>query len=492
MQYLESPNLTHKEILRRIARRCLLDRGFEPEFNAKIQSELSATVKPFKNTAQLIDYTHLPWCSIDNDDSRDLDQLTVAESLPNEATRIHVAIADVDSIVQRNTALDDHAHQNTTSIYTPGNVFPMLPELLSNDITSLNLNEERAAIVVSMDFSAEGKLLKFTHTQGVVKNHAKLAYNSVAAWLDGTLPKLEAIERVPKLAENLRLQDLVAQKLKELRHTRGALYFETLRANPVFDGTMLKELSKDSKNRAHDIIEDFMIAANSATAVFLQSKKFPVLKRVVKKPKDWDRIVELAAEKGCRLPARPDVVSLSQFLDAEMAANPDSFADLSLAVIKLIGPGIYIAETPEGPTEGHFGLAVDQYAHSTAPNRRYPDIITQRLIKAILANQKAPYSYSDLVALANHCTEMADNAKKVERFLVKSAAALLMEKMIGQSFNGIITGAADKGTWVRLFQIPIEGRIVSGHKGLKVGQKITVTLLSTNVQKGFIDFEAKA
>ena len=490
MQPLDPKDQSHREILKRIARRSLIDKGFEPEFNGAVQAEIAAVASYPQNPENLTDLRNLLWCSIDNDDSRDLDQLTVAEELPNGGTKVYVAIADVDSVVKYNTALDAHAHKNTTSIYTPGTVFPMLPERLSTDLTSLNYNEERAAIVVEMSFASDGRLSTYSHSRALVKNHAKLAYDSVAAWLDGTLPKLDAIERVTGLAANLRLQDSIAQKLKALRHTRGALYFETLRANPIFDGATLKDLAADTKNKAHDIIEDFMIAANSATAVFLQSKHFPVLKRVVKTPKDWDRIVELAAEKGYSLPARADVLSLSEFLDSEKLAHPEAFADLSLSVIKLIGPGIYIAEAPGAPTEGHFGLAVDHYSHSTAPNRRYPDIITQRLLKACLAGQKPPYGYTELTALALHCTVKADEAKKIERLLVKSAAALLMENMIGQRFNAIITGASDKGTWVRILELPVEGRVVSGYQGKKVGQKIIVTLLSTNAQRGFIDFEA--
>ena len=490
MQNLEPHDLSNKEILRRIARRAMLEKGFEPEFSEAVLAEVSSIKGLHGKTEHINDLRSLPWCSIDNNDSRDLDQLTVAEELPNGETRVYIAIADVDGVVKNNTALDSHARRNTTSLYTPGTVFPMLPERLSTDITSLNLNEDRRAIVITLSLSAEGKLIAYTHNQALVKNHAKLAYDSVAAWLDRSLSSINSIEKVSGLADNLRLQDKIAQKLKAQRYTRGALSFETLRANPVFDGTQLKELIADTKNRAHDIIEDFMIAANSATALFLQSKHFPVLKRVVKKPKDWDRIVELAAEKGYVLNPRPDVLSLSQFLEAERKANPDSFADLSLSVIKLIGPGVYIAESPGGPTDGHFGLAVDHYSHSTAPNRRYPDIITQRLLKACIAGQKPPYNFNELSALALHCTTMEGEAKKVERLLVKSAAALLLEKMIGQRFTAIVSGASEKGTWVRILELPVEGRVVSGYQGKKVGQKVIVTLLSTNVQKGFIDFEA--
>ena len=412
--------------------------------------------------------------------------------MPGGATKLLVAIADVDAVVKQRSALDDHARENTTSVYTVAETFPMLPEKLSTDLTSLNQASDRLAIVIEMVLAGDGSLQGSDVYGGMVRNRAKLAYNGVAGWLEGKGPMPEAIGTVGGLDQNLRLQDRVAQQLKALRHQHGALDLETIEARPVFDGDELKDLEADTRNRAKDIIEDFMIAANGVSARYLASRNLPSLRRVVRVPKRWDRIVELAAERGTTLPREPDARALDQFLVAAKAADPLRFPDLSLSVIKLLGAGEYVVELPGASVTGHFGLAVKDYAHSTAPNRRFPDLITQRLLKAAMAGRPLPYANDELTALARHCTEAEDAAKKVERQVTKSAAAILLQPRIGEQFDAIVTGAADKGTWVRLLQPPVEGRLESGFEGLDVGHRLRVQLVRTDVERGYIDFKRVA
>ena len=364
----------------------------------------------------------------------------------------------------------------------------MLPEKLSTDLTSLNPNEDRLAVVVEMVLGRGRNSCGFGHLPGAVRNHAKLAYHSVAAWLEGSEPCPRRSSAVPGLDENLRLQDRAAQSLKNLRHAQGALSLETIEAKPVFDGDQIRALEMEEMNRAKEIIEDFMIAANGVTARYLSAKGFPSIRRVVRSPKRWDRIVDLAAEHSVQLPAIPDSRALEMFLVKQKAADPLRFPDLSLAVIKLLGSGEYIAEPPGGNAPGHFGLAVRDYAHSTAPNRRYPDLLTQRLLKAAIEGKPVPYSKDELDDLAAHCTEAEDEATKVERRVEKSAAALLLQSRIGEQFDSIVTGASDKGTWVRLLSIPVEGKLVDGFQGLDVGDRVRVQLIETDVERGFIDF----
>jgi exoribonuclease-2 len=483
----------HRLILQGIAHRAMLERGLVPDFPPQALAELDAIHGPATRTeAATRDLRNLLWCSIDNDDSRDLDQLTVAEALPDGATKVLVAIADVDAVVKQRSALDDHARENTTSVYTVAETFPMLPEKLSTDLTSLNHESDRMAIVIEMVLAGDGALRSSDLYGATVRNRAKLAYNSVAGWLEGNGPMPLAIGTVSGLDENLRLQDRVAQQLKALRHQHGALDLETIEARPVFDGNELKDLQADTKNRAKDIIEDFMIAANGVSARYLASKGLPSLRRVVRVPQRWDRIVELAAERGATLPREPDAKALDQFLVAAKAADPLRFPDLSLSVIKLLGAGEYVVEEPGGSVAGHFGLAVKDYAHSTAPNRRFPDLITQRLLKAAVAGRTLPYGNDELAALAKHCTEAEDAAKKVERRVTKSAAAILLEGRMGERFEAIVTGAADKGTWVRLLQPPVEGRLESGFEGMDVGHRLRVQLVHTDVERGYIDFKRVA
>lgn len=480
----------HCSILQRIAHRAMLARGLVPDFPAQALAELDRIHGPATQTEELTrDLRDLLWCSIDNDDSRDLDQLTVAAAMPDGAVKVLVAIADVDAVVKRGSAIDGHARQNTTSVYTVAETFPMLPERLSTNLTSLNYASDRLAVVAEMVFAGDGLLRGSDLYGAVVRNRAKLAYNSVADWLEGRGPMPQGISAVSGLDENLRLQDRVAQKLKALRHLHGALDLETIEVRPVFDGDKLKDLEADKRNRAKDIIEDFMIAANGVTARYLASKKLPSLRRVVRVPKRWDRIIELAAERGTTLPNEPDAKALEQFLVSARATDPLRFPDLSLSVIKLLGAGEYVVELPGDGVAGHFGLAVKDYAHSTAPNRRYPDLITQRLLKASLAGGSPPYENDELELLAKHCTAEEDAAKKVERQVTKSAAAMLLESRIGEQFDAIVTGASDKGTWVRLVYPPIEGRLESGFKGMDVGHRLRVQLVRTDVEQGYIDFE---
>jgi VacB/RNase II family 3'-5' exoribonuclease len=483
----------HRSRLKIIARRVMMERGFFPDFSPQAITELNGIHGPAAQTEESTrDLRNILWCSIDNDDSRDLDQLTAAEAMPNGAAKVLVAIADVDAVVKKQSVLDDHARQNTTSVYTVVETFPMLPEKLSTDLTSLNYESDRLAIVIEMVLAGDGSLQSSDLYGATVRNRAKLAYNSVAAWLGGNGPIPQGIDTVKGLDENLRLQDRVAQKLKALRHQHGALDIETIEARPVFDGDELKDLKAEKKNRAKEIIEDFMIAANGITARYLASKKFTSLRRIVRIPKRWDRIIELAAERGSTLPREPDSKALEQFLVSAKVADPLRFPDLSLSVIKLLGPGEYVVELPGEAAPGHFGLAVKDYTHSTAPNRRFPDMITQRILKAALSGSSMPYSQDELVELATHCTQKEDDANKVERLVAKSAAAMLLSSRIGERFDAIVTGASAKGTWVRLLHPPIEGRLESGFEGMDVGHELRVQLVSTDAERGYIDFKKVA
>ncbi len=477
-------------MLQRIARRVMIERGLLPDFSPEALEELTTLTVPANGNGERVrDLTNLLWASIDNDDSRDLDQLTVAEVMPGLRTKILVAVADVDSLVKDGSAIDQHARHNTTSVYTAAEIFPMLPENLSTNLTSLNYNENRLSVVVEMVIGADGSLQDSDIYRAKVRNQAQLAYSSVAAWLDGSGNVPEALASVKGLDENLRLQDKVAQSLKNLRHAHGALSFEITEAKPIFDGDTVRELAEEKKNRAKDIIEDFMIAANSATAQYLTARQFPSLRRVVRTPKRWERIVEIAGGHGFDLPYDADSKALEMFLTKEKAADPVRFPDLSLAIIKLLGAGEYVAELPGDAAPGHFGLAVRDYTHSTAPNRRYPDLITQRLLEAAMEGSPVPYSIDELESLAGHCTEAEDAAKKVERHVTKSAAAMLLEFRIGERFDALVTGSGPKGTWVRLLSPPVEGRLVQTSGSIDVGDRIRVRLMHVDVERGFIDFK---
>jgi VacB/RNase II family 3'-5' exoribonuclease len=487
---MESHDQHHRALLEGIARKAMIAWGLLPDFSAEAIAELGRLQAPAAAAGEpLLDLTALLWCSIDNDDSLDLDQLTVAQQLPDGKVKILIAVADVDSLVKKGSAIDDHARTNTTSVYTAAKNFPMLPEKLSTDLTSLNTDVDRVAMIVEIIVAADGSLQDSGVYQARVRNRAKLAYNSVAAWLEEGAAMPAALGAVNGLAENLKLQDQAAQRMKNFRHLQGALNLETIEAKAVFLGDEIRDLEVEKRNRAKDIIEDFMIAANGEAARYLASKKFPSIRRVVRVPKRWDRIVEVAKEHQFTLPAEPDSKALDQFLVSQRAADPERFPDLSLTVIKLLGSGEYIAEPPEGLAPGHFGLAVRDYSHSTAPNRRFPDLLTQRLLKAAVRGEKVPYENGDLQALAKHCTDAEDAANKVERQVGKSAAALLFESRIGEQFDSFVTGASDKGTWVRLVDLPVEGRLDQGFQGLDVGNRVRVQLISTDVERGYIDFK---
>jgi VacB/RNase II family 3'-5' exoribonuclease len=467
----------------------MLQRGLLPNFSPDVMAEMNAIADAAASSdPSLKDLRHLSWASIDNDDSLDLDQLSVGEQLPDGAAKILVAIADVDAIVRKGSAIDDHAATNTTSVYTAAEIFSMLPERLSTDLTSLADGKERLAIVIEMIVDADGAVGKSEIYRAAVVNRAKLAYNSVAAWLDGTAAAPAPITKVPGLDQNLRLQDRVAQAMKTRRHQNGALTLETIEPRPVFDGDSITDLQADHKNRATELIEDFMIGANGVVARYLELKRFPALRRVLRSPERWARIVDLAKDEGGHLPTRPDSTALQEFLEERRQADPTHFPDLSLSVVKLLGRGEYVLDFPGQPAAGHFGLAVNDYTHSTAPNRRFPDLITQRLLKAALSGSASPYGSEELGELAGHCTDQEDNAAKVERQVRKSAAALLLESRVGERFDGIVTGASDKGTWVRIDHPAAEGRIMRGYKGFDVGDRVSVELTDTDVERGFIDF----
>lgn len=485
--------------LHRIAVEAMRSRGLLPVFAPQALQEAEATrlAGPERN-GTIRDLRHLTWFSIDNDDTRDLDQLSVAEPLAAGTTRLLVAVADVDSMVRPGGAVDGHAAVNTTSVYTAAGVFPMLPEVLSTDLTSLHEGQERLAVVVDMQVAADGTVSESTIYRGLVLNRAKLAYDAVSAWLDGVGPPPPQIASVPGLEDQLRWHDTLAGQLRQWRQTRGALNLNTIAARPVFEGGQLVDLRPDEKNRAKDLIADLMIAANGATARFLAGKGFPSLCRLLQAPRRWDRLVALASGHGVQLPEAPNALALDHFLSARRLADPAGFADLSLAVVKMLGSGEYAtapaatagAAGGAGTTGmGHFGLAVNDYAHSTAPNRRFPDLVTQRLLKASLAGEAPPYSAEQLTEIARHCTLQEDNASKVERQVLKAAGAWLLQGRIGEVFNAIVTGAAAKGTFARIGSPMLEGRVVRGFEGLDVGDAVRVRLVAVDAEKSFIDFE---
>lgn len=474
------------ERLRTIARRAMLARNFEPDFSSAAQAQLRGISAPARE-AGLEDLRDLLWCSIDNDDSKDLDQLSVAVAGPGQRTRLLLAIADVDATVARGSPIDAHAEHNTTSVYTVPQVFPMLPLRLSTDLTSLNPGADRPALIVDLTVESDGTVADEALYRALVRNRAQLAYGSVAAWLGGGAPPA-ALAAVPGLDENLRLQARSAAQLRTRRLTQGALVLETSEPRPVFAQGRLLDLRPAVPNAAERLIEDLMVAANGAVARFLAARGFPVLRRVLETPERWGRIVELARDAGGALPAQPDAHALNEFLLQRQAADPERFADLSLSIVKLLGRGQYVLRRGGEPSEGHFALAVSDYAHSTAPNRRFPDLLTQRLLKAALARRTAPYEDAALTALASHCTLQEDAAAKVERLVEKSAAALLLAGREGESFDAIVTGAAPKGTWVRITSPMTEGRVILGFEHLQVGDRVRVTLAHLDVERGFIDF----
>jgi VacB/RNase II family 3'-5' exoribonuclease len=480
---------SHRDRLRTIASRAMRERGLAPDFSREALAEVRALDGPPTSTEEPTrDLRDLLWCSIDNEDSRDLDQLSVAEAVGQGGVRVLVAIADVDAAVKRGSACDRHAAKNTTSVYTPAVIFPMLPVRLSTDFTSLNEAEDRLAVVIEMVVAEDGTVKSSDVYGARVRNKAQLAYNAVGDWIEGTGPLPPAAAEVAGLDALLRLQDRAAQALSAKRHERGALDFESGEVRHVFSGDTIDEVNPERPNRAKALIENLMIAANGITATFLDARGFPSIRRVVRSPERWDRIRALAAESGSRLPGAPDSQALAAFLASRRAAAPDRYVDLSMSIIRLIGSGEYVVDPPGAEPPGHFGLAVRNYAHSTAPNRRYPDLLTQRLLKAALAGHPAPYSVSELERLAAQCTKQEDMANKVERHVRKAATAMLVERRVGETFDAIVTGASSKGTYVRVASPPMEGRLMRGERGLDVGDRVRVRLDGVDAERGFIDF----
>ncbi len=472
------------------AHAAMIEHGFQPDFPPAIAPELAAIqAHPEPPAAPGIqDLRGLLWSSIDNDTSKDLDQIEWAEQLPDGRIRVLIGVADVDARVPLGTALDAHARSETTSVYTGVRVFPMLPSELSEGITSLNENQDRVALVIEYSVDQAGTVNDGKAYRALVRNRAQLAYNSVGAWLEETGPAPAKVAASADLAAQLKLQDAAARRMVDGRFQHGALDLETIETRPVMLADQAVEIARQAKNRATSLIEEFMVAANGVIARTFEDAGVASIRRIVRTPKRWDRIVEVAQALGATLPAVPDSKLLNDFLLAQKAKDPDHFPDLSLAVIKLMGPGEYVLVKPNETSPGHFGLAVQDYTHSTAPNRRFPDVVTQRLMKALLAKAPQPYAEGDLNTIALRCTFMEDNARKVEREMQKRIAAVVLHPRIGQSFRAIVTGVNHYGTFVRTLDPHVDGMLVSGGKGLDVGDRVTVKLVSTDPQRGFIDF----
>ena len=471
------------------ARQEMIAEGFEPDFPPEVERQVAALADrpaPVADAA-VRDLRQLPWSSIDNDTSRDLDQIEAADRV-NGGIRVLIGIADVDADVEPASPIDQHAAVETTSVYTGVRTFPMLPERLSTDLTSLLEGADRMAVTIEFLVATDGTISAPAIYRALVRNRAQLTYNAVGPWLEGTAPAPAKVAGSADLQAQLKMQDEAAQALRDQRHRLGALNFDRVETQPIMAGDKVQGIAAEQQNRAGALIEDFMIAANEAMARTLMDAGVSSIRRVVKSPERWPRIVELAAQHGERLPAQPDGVALSAFLEKRKAADPDHFADLSLAVIKLMGPGEYVVARPGDPGPGHFGLAVQDYTHSTAPNRRFADLVTQRLIRAVLAKQPPPYADDALADIAHNCTIKEDAARKVERSMHKRIAAVALAPRVGESFPAVVTGVTPKGVFVRVFDPPVEGRLMRGEHGVDVGDRVTVTLLSTDPQRGFIDF----
>ncbi len=476
--------------LEELAREAMIARGLRPDFPAEVsrQADRAAEEAP-RAEPGLRDLRHLPWCSIDNDDSRDLDQLTMAEAPTADGRmRVMVAVADVDARLPPGSPADDHARHNTTSVYTPACVFSMLPERLSTDLTSLNAHEERQAMVSAFVVDRDGSIESAEVFAARVRSQARLAYDAVAAWLEGLAPAPPSLTAVKGLEQTLQVQDEAARRLRRRRTEEGALDLATVEARVVLRDGQVVELRQEEKNRARALIEDLMIATNGVNARFLRARGFATIRRVVRSPERWERLERLAREQGEELPAQPSARALSLFLARRKAQDPARYPELSLAVVKLMGAGQYAVDDAQGEPVGHFGLATRDYVHSTAPNRRYPDLVTQRLLKAALRGHPSPYPRAELEQLAHHCTSQEAAAGSVERQTRKSAAALLLSSQVGAVFEALVTGASRKGTWLRVLRPPIEGRLVEGGSGVDVGDMVQARLVAVDVLRGHIDF----
>jgi exoribonuclease R len=486
------PDPSPAQTLRTAAVAAMRQHGFDPEFSPAVLREIRSLDDPSDDPLpqDVRDTRAELWSSVDNRESRDLDQIEVAQHLPDDSIRVRIGVADVDALVRLGSAADAHAAANTTSVYTGVAVFPMLPERLSTDLTSLNEGEDRLAVVIQFDVMPAGDLVNTSVFRALVHNRAKLTYDAVGMWLEDKAPPPPAIARSVALGQQVRLQDEAAQRLRRARVTAGALNFESVEATPVVVHGKVVDLAVSRRNRARDMIEDFMVAANRSVASFLLERGSASLRRVVRVPKRWDRIVALAADVGETLPEKPDNVALSEFLGRRRTADPEHYADLSLSIVKLLGPGVYVFERRLGSRRdaGHFGLAVAEYVHSTAPNRRFADLVTQRMLRAVTCGDPAPYSDEEMIGIANRCTERGEAARKVERTMRKVAGASMLAERVGESFAAIVTAASPKGVYARLLSPPVEGRIVRGGKGLDVGDTVRVTLVVADPVRRFVDF----
>jgi len=484
---MTNPTPSHVD-LQATAKEVMQQHGFNPDFPASVTAQLTNLRGQSQITATngLPDMRSLLWSSIDNDTSRDLDQIEVAEGFSDGGAKVMIGIADVDIFVAKLTPIDQHAARETTTVYTGICNFPMLPEELSTGITSLLEGQDRVSVVIEFLIDSEGNVKSSDIYRALVRNRAQLQYNSVGAWLEGKAAPPPKVAASGELQRQLKLQSDVAQKLKQQRLQHGALNLQTDEVHPIVLNDTVIEVVKQQKNHATELIEDFMVAANGVVARFLEDVSS--LRRIVRTPKRWDRIGQLAAAKGEKLPTQPDSKALNDFLLRQKAKDPDHFADLSLAIIKLIGPGEYVLERANETAPGHFGLAVQDYTHSTAPNRRFADVVTQRLIKAKLARQPNPYSDDELTTIAANCTQKEDAARKVERDMSKRLAANAMQSRIGESFDAVVTGVTDHGTFVRILKPPVEGLLAQGAQGLDVGDKLRARLIRTDPNRGFVDF----
>ncbi len=470
-----------------MARKIMVDHNFDIDLDALDHKELDAITTAMRDNDGRKDLRSMLWSSIDNHDSKDLDQVEYAEEVEGKRIRLYIGIADVDACVAQGQLIDQFAARNCNSVYTGVRVFPMLPEELSNERTSLLPKLDREAMVMQLDIDEQGAVVEFQVYFAIVRNHAKLAYEDVADWLQGS-PYTE-LEAVPGLADQVRLQEKLCLKLRSANEKAGAISVQTIEARPVTAAGVVVDLQLTTSNRARDIVQSFMVAANSSLAHYMETSGQAIIQRIVRKPSRWPKLVSLAASLGTNLPAEPDAVALAKFISLQRAADPLNFPEFSLTVVKLLGPGQYVVHVPGQSAEGHFGLAVHEYTHATAPNRRYADLVLQRIVKALIRSKAQPYSVEELSAIADKCMDRENAARKVERIMRKAAAAVLLAPRIGQTFDAIVTGSSDKGVYVRLLAPPAEGRVIAHQRGLDVGDKVRVRLLSTDFEKGFVDFE---
>jgi len=484
-----SPNSSHVD-LQAMARQVLRQNGFEPDFPAAAKTQvaqLQAHPPQISAGGSTRDLRNLLWSSIDNDTSRDLDQIEYCERLPDGSVKVLIGIADVDIYVPKNSPIDQYAAQQTCTLYTGVHNFSMIPDELSTGLTSLLEGADKLCRVTEYVVNTDGHIVSSDFYPALIRNQAQLAYNATGAWLEGQGPAPDKVAASPELQAQLKLQDEVAQSLRVQRFQHGALNLDTNEVHPVILNGEVVDVQKQNRNHATDLIEDFMIAANEMVARKLEAVSS--LRRIVKTPERWDRIVQLAASLGGHLPGEPDSKALNDFLIQRKAADPLHFADLSLAMVKLIGPGEYVLERPGDSVSGHFGLAVQDYTHSTAPNRRFPDLVTQRILKAVLAGVPPAYTDAELTAIATNCTVKGNAARKVERGMTKRMSAVAMSNRIGQVFDAIVTGVNEHGSFVRVISPQVDGMLVRGKEGLDVGDKVRVRLVRTDASQGYIDFE---